>query len=364
LIIPHAGYLMTECWDEYYNYTNSSYQSYPLYDVTKPTVEAGFGNSFRTDNSTVISPGEYNLNLNLSYYDIDLFNANISVDCDINGRLFSYENLSIYPNTHFNITATINLPVSMLPQYCKISTFASDTHTADTIPDYIITIVNNDTIVFDTTDANNQINISSNDENHVSNIILKKRGDRYKYIFEWDNNRPNRSFDIRADSKLYYIEGDAWPAHFVVWNRQAKAGNWIDFDMAGKREYIYTIQQRNAKRYTITIARADGGNIGRLSFDSIGGLNIQQMDYQFLVGSQINVSTLNVYDNKTFRNVNVTLSNASGYLTSKTFNTDTVLYNISNTSTPYQLSFFSTASQYQPYAENITITTQKSVAVN
>lgn len=351
------------CNDSTGNEVVSTIKSFTVVDTTFPIIVNNPNNIFYNNSNKVISGRLYDLNYTFTYIDYNLFQAEVNITCDISGQIHYWHNLNI-STTNFTIINGTDLE-GLPPQPCTIFTAASDDHTDKIIPAYDVNLVTTsiskkkekgkdkteivesrkekykengvgNALEFNT-EAKNNIKIIG--DNSIENVKINKKTDRYNMEFEYNDEQTTREFYVTSDKPIYYRSNSEYPAHFVVWNEKAKKGNWIDFDEIGSdKEYIV----EKVDDYTYKVIIESTTPIGKLEFNSIGGTTITNATYGFYIGGDVNISTLNLFDNGTyidnFTIDVVTLDSYPGFNGTFTIagNTET-LENISNGS--YRLDF-------------------------
>lgn len=352
----NVGYYRVQCEDEFGINNISEAFTYSIKDFTLPVAMIGSGNSFSADNKTIISPSIYDLNINFTYFDWNLFGVNASVYCDEVGTIFSYE-MDDVNTTTYNITATVDLNYSLNPQRCTFTTYSSDDHTRKHIKDYNHRRDKN-VIEFEP-EIKMFVNITGDtDENEVRDINVNKNEDRYEIEFKFRHNSRIRIFTINSTHKIYYRPDSAYNAHFVVWNEETGSGNWLDFEEEELLPEYYAVEKINDYEYRITITTPF--NKKDFNFKSIGGTNINNASYLFYIGAELNISSRNLYNNVTINDAQITISGVSNYsgiaTRTQAFNGTTTIYNIS--SGDYLVNFTSVINHTLPvYSLSYNITT-------
>lgn len=321
------------CNDTAGNGNYSITQNFTVKDFTLPQIIIGNNTSFKTDNTTVISNAIHNLTLNITYYDYNLFQAEINVTCDINGTIYYWQNLSMNVTPAYKYNKFQEVPLTGIPlQKCTFFTSVSDDHTTQQINDYDITKLK-DGLKFITDNGIIIDIISEEGQNKVEDKTTLKEKDRYKFGFKYNDKSFERNFIIRTNKPIYTRPNSEYPGHLVIWDEEKNTGNWIDFAEEGQENKEYIITKINDYEYNITIKAIIPENpiieiqeekgilekifgsekemteeeillenygINDITFNSIGGLNINNATYHFYIGTLINISTLNIYDNQTF----------------------------------------------------------------
>lgn len=343
--LSRVAYWKVLCVDEFGNNTESSLYTYWVKHVTGPEIRLGFNNTFNESNTTVISPRTYDLYVNVTYFDLNLFNVNASIDCDDAGRLFSYEILDINTTT-WNVTASIDLNMSLKLQRCLFTTYAGDDHTRRNINNYDYSVASNS--LWFTTAEGNLINITGDEnQSEIDHINTERGSDRYNFDFWFKTQKRHRVFFIESDNPIYFRPNTEYYGHFVIWNKETGQGNWLDFrEQQINNRNFYNITRISAYKVRVDIDTPFNKRIFR--FKSVGGLNINNLSYEFYFSTYLNLSSLNVYDNKTITNVTALLVPSATYFTSgnlsKNFVNTSFIDNVSNGT--YTLYFTSDNGQY------------------
>jgi hypothetical protein len=297
------------------------------------------GNNWNMNNLSIINGLKYNLSINITFAQQDLFATFLDVTCDISGSIFNATNTTINTSTlkYYINNISLNYPM----QRCRIYMTSSDSHTAQKIPVYRKTNLNNG-IVFDTNIS--EIQILSNDADY-SNIKTKQLLDRETFEFEYNEKSLMRSYTVHSDNKLYYLSNSQYKGHFVSWNDITHTGNWIDFEQDNSNAYDYNIEKIDDYTYNVIVspiipedeseieinkkgllsflgigedqtieeAKLDNFGIDNIKFQSLGNTNIYNSTYYFYIGGQINVTSFNKYDNGGINNFTAIVTTISAY---------------------------------------------------
>ncbi len=337
-----------ECNDSVGNIANSSIQSFEVVDTTNPIIVFLPGNFFSEDNRSVISNHRRNGTINLQFWDYNLFQILVNITCEFNGSIYSFEELNLNA-TNFTLSDTVDMTGLPL-QKCEVFISVSDDHTDEEIGNYIETTIL-DGIEFDT-DRNINIKIKSKDGN-VKEVKTTKEEDRVRIDFEFTDLTLTRAFEVQTDKELYMVNDDRYPGHAVIWDNEAKTGQWIDFAVSGGISYNYIVEKQNKNKYEVIIEAdipesqiiltekgqelLDKNNgtfllyeyddkyienynellaeygISLLQFESIGGTNVVNSTYVFYIGSAITVSSFNVYNSSTFINFTINITTVNSF---------------------------------------------------
>jgi hypothetical protein len=330
-------------------------QPFVVKDVTLPLILLQNGTNFA--NHSVISNRFNNATYYMYLFDDNLFQALVNVTCDISGNIYYWEELD-FNVTEYYKNDTINL--NGLPlQKCSFFVSSSDDHTNEKIDNYK-NKKHSSGLTYNTAEGLT-IDISTSDGSKLKDVTSKKTDNtKYTFIFKFKDKATTRAFNITSSGILYPQSGDDYMAHFVAWNDTNKLGNWIDANIKGLnlQKENYVIEKINDKKYMIKITTIDATDT--YEFESLGGTNVENYSIDFYIGSAINLTALNIYDNTPFRNFSVDISTANSYpgLENTTLNIDNQLWlqNISNGT--YRFAFRKSGWFNQTYILNITNSTE------
>ena len=339
------------CNDSFNNANVSNIYSFTVKDVAFPLITLNPSGNFI--NNTVLSSYFYNATFGVTIFDYNLFQFLINATCDVSGQLYYYQELN-YSSTTFTKNDIINL--TNLPlQRCSFFVSAADDHTNKIIPSY--EIENNDnnivyrtpeqlsiditSVNMDTVDIEALINTRKNinpggkgtiggkgiiepiepisppdDTNidipiddQIQNIVTAKTRDAYTFTFKYSEPSTTRSFKVHTDGLLFIRDDDKYLGHLVAWNDAMHSGNWIDFNI---RDFNLTKDNYAASQiddHNVIITITTDVPIQDYKFTSIGGLNIENMTWNFYIGGILNISSLNIYDNTSIQNFYVNITN-------------------------------------------------------
>ena len=206
---------------------NSSYiANFTVKDFTQPMIIIGNQSSFSTNNESVISNHLYNLTLDVQFIDYNMFQAEINITCDINGSIYYWSELDWNGTTLIN-NETVDLGGLDL-QKCTVWIAGSDDHTDIKIPEYEVDEISNGLKY--TTENNIDVEITTKEvSSDYEQATTQKLDDRYTIEIDMQDKVLMEVFNVKTTSPLYYRENSNYPAHFVAWNYEEEAGNWIDF---------------------------------------------------------------------------------------------------------------------------------------
>lgn len=331
-----AWYL--RCNDTAGNINISAVNIFQAKDITYPNITwTTLG--INENNLSVISNYLYNISFNISFFDNNLFQAFVNISCEVDGDIYYWDILDIN-TTSYNIADTVDLN-SYVPQKCHYSFGASDDHTKNKIADY--GLINIEKGINFETEEKNKIIIETKDiKNQYKKLKTKKEKDRYTFNFEFEEKSLEREFEVYSETgAVYYQPNSKYGGHFVVWNDETKAGNWLDFELEETNEYLkYDVQKLANNKYSVkmyidvpqTVELKRPKFLGipygptdqeelkmylygmdNMKFESIGGTNIVIMNYEFYIGGAVNISGIDLYDNETLENISVNVTNIATF---------------------------------------------------
>jgi len=257
------------------------------FDSIEPSIIRLSNNNWNIDNNSFIMSYLVNLTINYSFQDDNLYNVLINITNSTDQSVFQILNTSITGST-VNISRTVDLSNLSLGNY-TIKLYGSDSHTNDEIKSYIVTpSYDKKKLEFDTAEGTNIIIESLDESNDINTFDTIKLKDRYTFNIKYNTIKTTRSFIVTSDKKLIYLPDSNYPAHFISGN------NWIDF-------YDFTVNKKDVVVKIINdyTARVDINNFNdnELTFNSIGGLNINEIHYRFQIAAVVQVNVFNVLTN-------------------------------------------------------------------
>lgn len=321
-------YYKMGCFDSALNnYSSNTTTRTWVYDTTQPSILLNPTNEFNINNYSMRNQYDDLLYLNITFVDnIALYGYFINITDSSNTLMFNTTNLSL-SGTSYTYNNTINVSSWGADTY-KIEIQAADSHTSNVIPDYHVT-KKKSSIQFKTPNDNN-IKIETQD---TSTINAEKLVDRYNFDILFDDGlTATRSFRVKTDKcKLDYIEDSPYTAHFVSYCEGT--GNWIDFEGVGT---LSNVEKLDDYDYRVTLNNVPSHAI----FNSIGGLNINDVNYTWYKGiiTELTQSALayentsilfNITNDTSIKNISAWLSyNNTNYLTPSTINyTNSIIFN-------------------------------------
>lgn len=352
-----------QCNDTSGNLNVSDIYTFVVKDITTPYVYFSGGNSFNDKNTTSISSYLSNVTLNISFFDNNLFAAEVNITCENDGQIY-YWSITDINTTYYTLNDTVDISGKPL-QKCSVFISSSDDHTKKKIEDYTV-VKTNDGVAFKTSDAliginyvivedslvnngnsngngngkgngngigkGNEIGVIKQDwkteklkikeniddkkdsgfidnlinpiENiNIENVEAVKNIDRYTFTFEEKDSSTKHQFIVTSDTDVYPRYNSKYPGHIVMWNKETKHGNWIDFNNPNVESSNIECEETDCLVTLYTKLPTD-----IIEFQSIGGTNVVNVSYLFYIGGAVNVSTLNLYDNaSTVGNFNVSI---------------------------------------------------------
>lgn len=342
-----------QCNDTTTTLYNSTIHWFNVSDVTAPVVtptQSGTNFNLAT-NKTVFSRDFYNATYNITFFDYNLFAAEILVNCEKDGNIYNWTVTNFNGTTNYTKTDTINLNGKSM-QKCTFFTASSDSHTDEEIPDYGTETLDNGLSYL--TENNNIVQIISQEPTvNINDINTQKQIDRYTFEFNFNDKKNERKFRIVSPNKIYYLEYSRYPAHFVIWNEETHAGNWLDFRDKLNLADTYAVQKINDYEYEVTITSLQSTDTSQ--FLSIGGTLITNFTAEFYIGGSIYTTGVNTYDNTTISGYNYNLGTIYSYpginISGNVPVTNLIIQNVSNGTYWYNLSH----SQYFPQIRMITM---------
>ena len=210
--------------------------------------------------------------LNVTATDDNLYGHNVSIFNAGGDLIDSQELINISTQTN-TFSFVIDISSYGAGTFTVISN-ESDDHTAKKIPKYKVTpSVQNKKINFNHDGQNVEVNVKSakqgNAKMNLNAISHSKKYDRYKFGFEFNPKGGLKTyvFEVKT-TEDYYIRNTHYSAHVVSGNQ------WIDFE-----PYTAVVTPINSRTYEVTIETTDN----ELTFESIGGVNIQTTTSTFII---------------------------------------------------------------------------------
>ena len=287
---------------------NTTQRTWTL-DTVIPTITILTNNSWKTDNTTIISSHLHNLTINVSFFDINLFQTLVNITNESDKSIFIRLNTSI-TGTTINVSEVVDISNLSIGNY-TIKLVATDSHTASQISSYDVRGGIN--YFRYTTEEGNVIKIKSDNFNLFTKSTTKLK-DRYSFEFNYLFQEDTYTFTIESYNKIQYIKDSDYNAHFVIIGKNGR-GNWIDFENPNLDNKDYKITKIDDYTYEVEIT-ANG--IKSFNFNSLGGLNTAEEHYKFQIGAVLDVWVGNSEDGGTGINATVTIGTQSSNTTINT----------------------------------------------
>ncbi len=280
--------------------SNTSERTWTL-DTVTPTISILANTTFKIDNSTIRSSYINDLSINISFFDLNLYQTLINITNSTDESVYSILNTSI-TGTTANYSRVIDIGSWAVGNY-TIKLVATDSHTTDSINDYDIRTGLN--YFRYTTEEGNIIKITS-DTMPLTRRTTKYE-DRYDFEFNYLFQKDTYKFTVESYNKIDYIDDSEYKAHFVIMGSDGR-GNWIDFENPYLNSKDYKVTKIDDYIYEVEVT-ANG--IKSFTFSSIGGLNKVEEHYKLRVGAVIDVWVYDGEDYPTQVNTTVTSNSQS-----------------------------------------------------
>ncbi len=264
-----------------------------IMDTINPTISLGLNgdNNFSITNSTILSPLIHNLSIDISFFDIYLYQTLVNITNESGQSIWQRKNTSITGTTVNISESLIDIRNWSIGNY-TIKLEATDSHTAKDIGEYDVE-KGLDYLEYDTEEGT-RIRIKSD----TFTLFFKttKYKDRYDFEFEYLFLKEYYTFRITSSDIIEYLpySRHGFNAHFITGN------NWIDFEAVGLKPTDYTIIKINDYTYDVIIKSNDNK---KFNFMSLGGLNKVEEHYLIQLGAVIDIFA---YDDDTSHGINVT----------------------------------------------------------
>ncbi len=265
---------------------NTTQRTWTL-DTVIPTINFYNNNNFSTDNSTIISSYLSNLSINISFFDINLYQTLLNITNSTGETVYSILNTSI-TGTTINHSRIVDISSWAVGNY-TIKLLATDSHTGEEISPYDVNTRLN--YFRYTTEEGNIIKIKS-DTLPLTKSTTKLK-DRYDFGFNYLFQKDTYKFIIESYNKIDYIEDSEYNAHFVIMGSNGR-GNWIDFENPNLSKKDYKVTKIDDYTYEVEIT-ANG--LKSFTFNSLGGLNLVEEHYLLKIGAVLDVW---VYDGENY----------------------------------------------------------------
>lgn len=240
------------------------------YDATYPAIVINPNNAYSLLNLSLINQYNNSMLLNFTFTDdIDLFAYSVNITQN-NVNVFFNDTSESLSGLSYDYFRSLNTS-SWLSGWYDVEVLVSDSHTKNEIKPYVVK-KENKKLVFDTEEGNSVI-VESDDDSLVDAVKFK---DRYEFSFDFgDVVSKKRLFHVKSDNVIVYRENSVYPAHFVIFNDFG--GNWVDFGGVGLNPVVTKVSDYH---YIVEFPKVSG----KLSFKSIGGLNVYSSYNKWFLG--------------------------------------------------------------------------------
>jgi hypothetical protein len=257
--------------------SNSSLSDMPsawslVMDFTAPDITLNAGNGFSTGNFSVENQYDDDLDLDVTVTDAeDLYAIQVLIYDDSDVLVHNHTDLTLSGTSH-TYTETVDTS-SWSEGLYSVEVWGADAHTKQEIKPYKMK-KEASKLTFNTKEGS-LVSVESEDDSVVEAV---KELDRYTFDFSFNDNKKNkkRVFHLKSDNVIEYRPASAYAGHFIVWN--GFGGNWIDFEGAGE---IPDVKKVSDYHYKVTFDKMDD----KVKFKSIGGLNVNNLNYTWYRGS-------------------------------------------------------------------------------
>lgn len=266
-------YYKAQVWNATLGYSANTSVRVWTYDAVNPAITLRASNEFNAQNNTNRNVYDGTVNLNISFTDDnDLYAMSVNISYGLNGTIYYQLANQSLNGLAYNFTTSVAANTWPAGRY-NVTLWVSDSHTAQYIPDYQVNAVKSK-ITFKTHN-NNNVKVESREQ---STITAVKEGDRYSFRVVFDDPATKaRTFDVKTDCPITYKPLSGYKAHFVT-SCDGLRGNWVDFEGA---EGTPTVTRLDDYHYTVAY-----DSLGPdVTFRSIGGLNLLNVNYTFYVGN-------------------------------------------------------------------------------
>jgi len=301
-------FYMAQCYDANGFGDNTSVRNWTL-DTVSPNI-----NFLSPELNTRKHPyDDSNINVTITFNDTNLYRYSINITNS--SGVGYYYNVTNATSTFETFSELIDITSFPVGTY-TINATATDSHTELIIKDYEVSKVV-DKISFET-DSKNIIEIQALGANSSE---YTKLTDRYSYGFTYDMKSSDivktangyiLKYYLTSNKPLIYLPNTNYRGHFITINEQGR-GNWIDFEamipneninknvvnVIKQNDYFYIVEL-NIELSTKIIDEKDV--ISKITFNSIGGLNVKSETRDFTIGAtnttlkvvELNISDVNI----------------------------------------------------------------------
>lgn len=256
---------------------NTSTRTYTL-DRISPYAFINPNNFFTASNvSTQDQYSADTVQFNITYTDnTDLYGFDINIT-DGTNTVYNNTNLTLSGSTEANWTQTINVS-SWAPYDYDVILYVADPHHYKggyQIGEYD-TVKTAEELTFKTTEGN-EIKIRSPD---ATSVTTTKAENSYEFTYQYERESTYRSYEVTSNTGIVrYHPESRYKAHFTIYNRETKHGNWVDFEGVTGKYAIEKIKSGYRINFYDMIPTKE--TITR----SIGGLNVRSYNYTWYKGN-------------------------------------------------------------------------------
>ena len=249
-------------------------------DTTIPTLLI-----FNLTNNTRF--GYINATMNITIQDTNPFRLQFNFHNAIIASIYNQSNNELNSSTTLSIVHNLNLTQLDSGNYTLDINF-SDRHTNTKIKEYGVYEIS-EGLIFVTTEGN-EVVITQIEGKRGEKTKSTKKTDRHTIEYGITEKRETKRFLVIADTDIYIVDGSGYKGHLIIGNR-----NWMDFENTD-RESEVTIERVGWNTVIVTVYSND------FNFQSIGGLNVVNMFFNFQIDNHAPVTKVEV--NHTIPNQN------------------------------------------------------------
>jgi hypothetical protein len=262
--------------------TNTTVRNW-TFDNIFPTFTLLTGNEPTVSTTWTTGDNDGNMILNFSLTEDNLLYAyEINITNSTGSTMYNFTNTTL-TGLIVNISKNINTTTWPNGTY-NVRLFVADAHTDEIIPEYIV----KETLskIDFTTEYENIVTIESTDPSFPN---TQKTIDSYEFGFEFLNNQiSQQTFNLKTTQcPLNYLLNSPYKGHFVSYC--GSGGNWIDFEGTTQEPIINKVNE-----YYYQIMFSDITPI--VQFESIGGLNVAEINLTWYKGSDLTSPAGTVFD--------------------------------------------------------------------
>lgn len=260
------------------------------------------GDNF-TLNNAVINWDDY-LTFKVQTNDTNNYFFNLTVYRYGTGEtLYTNQSLNITPT--FNFNNTINLENFTFGYYI-VNVTSKDAHTKKNLNFNNVLLESNLNLQSKIgKELDNTVKIYTNTK-HVKKFSLVENVDRKNFVLEFNNSVSKFSMFIEGSISVVYVgEKYGYNGHFIIDNKY-----WYDLENKDGVS-VNSIKKLNNEKYEVVLTK--NANVNKVIFDSIGLINVDSSTSIFLFDCfNVNISSLNIFDNSQFLNYTVNITGVTG----------------------------------------------------